>query len=341
MTSPAPAAPQVPTGAHHRHDVGDRTKTTKPIRPGPGRSSRGSAPAGSTPGCPSSELRQSARMTWSRHAVRAASLSGLRLTRAISGARGPPLTAADGRTCTCRDREPDRGFRPHRSRAESGSRRGRLSDRRAAPPRAELFEPVGLEQREMELQRVDRLHRRAGATGARHGATSTARRRGRPQPPAARALRASCPTNMRVALRAPGPVRPALVVDAVADDDAIGQRRARRRTPGTSPGPTRDGPRIADTAAAGRTRAGPLSGPTTSLSGPSGMTGRHVHCLLFGWLSSQLAGADRAWPSACRDVDCDRCSSIASVGSAARTAPSGTPCRRISLGRIDCATASS
>ena len=48
-------------------------------------------------GIPKSELRQSARMTWSRHAARAASLSGIRLTRAVSGDRAHPLTTLEGR----------------------------------------------------------------------------------------------------------------------------------------------------------------------------------------------------------------------------------------------------
>ena len=47
-------------------------------------------------GMPSKELRRSARMTWSRHAARAATLRELSLTRAISGARRHPLTGGDG-----------------------------------------------------------------------------------------------------------------------------------------------------------------------------------------------------------------------------------------------------
>ena len=73
------------------------TRTTKATRREVGTELPKITASNEEAGIPKSELRQSARMTWSRQAARAAGLSGIRLTRAISGDRAHPLTTLEGR----------------------------------------------------------------------------------------------------------------------------------------------------------------------------------------------------------------------------------------------------
>src|SRR4051794_25812135 len=92
-------------------------------------------------GMPSSELRQSARITWSRQAARAASLSEVRLTRAISGDEGRPLTAPWHRSDNqARLLRPIAAFGRNRP-----PKRSVVGERRHA---RQALEPVGFEQRE-------------------------------------------------------------------------------------------------------------------------------------------------------------------------------------------------